>query len=280
MTTATAGGNCSAAKVDGERCGNGAKDDGRCKKHPRDKFDDYRSPLSTVIPTNDSESEPAPVFDVVGVHKMKPHQVFGGGATPRFLLFVAFLPVLSFMVGVILFLTVSYPFFLLQVSLVTMIPLPIICWFLAVAWHTTTVYVWRLAAGTDGKLKAVLSQEPWKVSDTWSLPASARHTAGQSRGFVPVIDTMPTLVDEGNVPVRESTGTSFDPRGGPVSVVSDATVSSFLQTQAGTTIYSARPEKDKFRNIKMGFMFAMLAFVPFITWLVISSLTEVKPPPA
>ena len=216
-------------------------------------------------------------WNLPGVHTMKPFQVFSGGATPRFLAFLAVFPVLMFMVGLPLFLwpAVPYPYFLLQLWIVIFIPTPILCWFIAVGWHTRTVYVWRRYGG-----KAILSQEPWRFIDTLVLPAKAWVTAGRSQNMVGLSDAMCEGINLGaEFPVRNSVGHEFDPRGEPVSTISDETVSSFLQINAATTVYSARPNKDKFRSIKMGFMFAVVAFVPFVTWLAVSSLTKEVPVP-
>ncbi len=221
----------------------------------------------------DSTSDPAGriEFPISGVHDIGPMGVFRGSWRARILGMIAVLPFLSFPVQLAVFLFIGYPYILLELTIVLTVPVPVICWLIAAATHTTDVYVWRSYFDVP-----TLRREPWRKEDVVDLPARVWHRVADSQRLVPVIDALHDEVttiraDDSDIKGNEFTPYEYKPDG-----ADDELVSMMLRTEAAVTVYAARKVRDRLQAIKITGMLILIGVGMFFIWFAASSLS--KPP--
>lgn len=217
-----------------------------------------------------ADAGPAP-FPCPGRHNMKLMSVFWGDRMALFLFMVAVAPFWLFPMLFGLAWEGMIPIWPLEVVVVSTVLWPPLIWLLAARRKITTVWVWRRWGDTP-----VLSQEPWDRKAAAELPAEAANWRQEATaGWTWVIDAMGNETDEesnGRL-ARDFPVTRFNP---PVAGASDEAVSLWARSEASEVFYTSPSSKDRYIGLKITGLMVLLAVVPFLTWLTISSLT--KPP--
>ncbi len=208
-------------------------------------------------------------FPISGPHKIGPVAVFRGAWAPRILGMIAVFPFFSFPVQLALFFTVGWPYVLLEAAIVLILPVPVIAWLIAASTQTSTAFVWRSYFGVP-----VFCREPWRKSDISDLPAIAMQRLGDTQKHVPLIDALHDEITDPNRNPNAVEGFEFNPYAYEPDGADDELVSMMLRTEAGSTLYSVRQKSDRFHNLKVTGMLVILGVIPFITWLVLSSMTK------
>lgn len=214
-------------------------------------------------------------------HSLKWWQVFTWGIFNPVLVIVATSPVWFFPIGIWLFLNRMLPMVALQVDILMIIPLPLICWFIAMSRTVRNIMVLSVENDT-----AVWDLRPVEMRHWRALMRHRRAVWQSGRAQLPVIDAIEGCCKEHYPPAGMVTdaatgpavvvpkGLEFDPsRQAPMSYPPEF-LARFMGTASVKVLKTIRKGVSLGQAVAMGGLIVLMGIMALLIYVLLSNYSK------